>query len=73
MTEAKRDAFLRLAQRRTQAVLDRLRILSHCANPYAYEYTEEDIRKIFSAIEEELALTKAKFEKRHRKSEFRLT
>lgn len=70
-SESKRDAFLRLAEKRTNAVLERIRILANCANPYAYEYTEEDVRKVFGAIERELKLARAKFE-RNRTREFRL-
>ncbi len=64
--ETKRDAFLRLAGKRTNAVLERIRVLSNCANPYAYEYGEEDVRKIFSAIEKELKVARAKFDQGHR-------
>ena len=72
MAESKRDAFLRLAEKRTQAVLERVRILSNCANPYAYEYNDEDVGKIFDAIESELDVAKGRFE-RYRRREFRLS
>lgn len=60
-SESKHEAFRRLATRRTSGVLEKLRILSHCANPWQYEYTEEDVRKIFRAIDAELRAVKAKF------------
>jgi hypothetical protein len=60
-TETKREKFLRLATQRTREVLDRLRILGNCANRQLYEYSESDVRKIFSAIEEQLKAVKAKF------------
>ena len=69
--ESKRDAFRRLATRRTNAAIDRLRVLSHCANPRLYEYTDEDVRKMFRAIESELRATKGKFVNSTR-SEFQL-
>jgi len=72
VTETKRDAFKRLAEKRTNAVLDRIRILGNCANPYAYEYTEEDVRLIFVAIDQELKLAKSKFANNHRRRQFRL-
>ena len=71
MSETKNEAFRRLAERRTNAVLDRIRVLGNLSNPYAYEYTEEDVRAIFSAIEQELKLTRAKFQNQ-RKREFKL-
>lgn len=71
MPETKREAFLRLATKRTNTVLEKIRILSNCANPYAYEYTNEDVRRMFNAIEQELKLAKAKFTS-HRQREFKL-
>ncbi len=59
--ETKRTAFIRLAEKRTIAVIDRIRILAHCANSYAYEYNEDDIKRIFSSIEEEVKLAKSRF------------
>ena len=66
MKETKRDAFLRLAEARTNAVLERVRVLGNCANPYAYEYTDDDVRKIFSAIERELKTSRSKFTSQRR-------
>ncbi len=60
-TESKRDAFRRLATQRTNAVINRLRILGHCSDSQRYEYTEQDVRKIFRTIESELKTVKAKF------------
>lgn len=71
MTETKREAFLRLATKRTNAVMEKIRVLSNCANPYAYEYTEEDVRRIFGAIEAELKTGRAKFQGTNRRP-FRL-
>lgn len=71
MPETKREAFRRLAERRTNAVLQRVRVLGNLSNPYAYEYTDEDVRAIFAAIEQELRLTKLKFQNQ-KKREFKL-
>jgi hypothetical protein len=59
--ETRADAFKRLASQRTNGVLERLRILGNCANRQLYEYSDEDVRKIFSTIEKEVRGTKAKF------------
>ncbi|MEO0114023.1 MAG: hypothetical protein ABIK93_00930 [candidate division WOR-3 bacterium] len=59
--ETPEERFKRLATRRTNAVLQKLRILGNCANRYVYEYTEEDVKKIFSAIESALTEIKKKF------------
>ena len=71
--ETRREAFIRLGEKRTNAVIERIRILAHCSNPYYYEYSEEDVRRIFSAIEEELKLAKGKFnQSKSGKEEFKL-
>lgn len=67
----KRDAFIRLAEKRTTAILERIRVLGNLSNPYAYEYTEDDLRKIFSAIDAELKMTRLKFQSQ-KKKEFKL-
>jgi len=59
--ERKKEAFRRLAAQRTNGVLERLRVLGNCANRQLYDYSEEDVRKIFTAIEREVRLVKAKF------------
>ena len=59
--DRKKEAFSRLAAQRTNNVLERLRILGNCANRQVYDYSEEDVRKIFAAIDKEVRLVKAKF------------
>ncbi len=58
---SKRERFKRLAVYRTNEALKRLRVLGNCANRSAYEYTEEEINKIFSEIERKTKEIKAKF------------
>jgi len=70
-SESKKDAFCRLATKRTNAVINHLRILEHCANPQLYEYSQDDVKRIFRAIEAELKTVKAKFSNSSR-SEFQL-
>jgi len=69
--DKKREAFKRLAERRTNAVLERIRILGNLSNPYAYEYSDDELRLIFNAIERELKVTRLRFETVRRR-EFRL-
>ena len=60
--ETKRERFVRLANKRTNEILDKLRILGGCANRRMYEYTESDVKKIFKAIDDVLKRIKALFE-----------
>jgi len=57
----RRDRFETVAARRTQKLLDLLDVLGNCANKSNYEYTDEDVRKMFTAIENKTKNTKALF------------
>lgn len=57
----KRERFKRLAVYRTNEILKRLKILGNCANRSAYEYTEEEIKKIFGVVDSKLKEIKGKF------------
>jgi len=61
--ETPRKRFKRLATKRTNEILYRLKVLGNCSNRSFYDYTEEDINKIFGAIEEQVRFIKAKFKK----------
>lgn len=60
-SETKRERFQRLAEIRTNAVLQKIRVLANCANTATYEYEESDVRAIFNAIETELKLARSQF------------
>jgi len=59
--KTRRERFLEVAQRRTKALLRDLRLLGNCGNRSAYEYTDEEVEKIFSAIQRELDLARSRF------------
>ena len=59
--ESKNERFKRIATKRTNEILEKIRILGNCSNKSSYEYSEEEINKIFSEIDKQLRLTKAKF------------
>lgn len=67
--EDRATRFKRVAQRRTDTVLQNIRILGNCSNKSTYLYTDEEVSKIFRAIEEQLRVAKARF-KRTRPSKF---
>lgn len=59
--ETKRERFVRIAEGRTNKILEILESLGKCANPSSYEYTAKDVEKIFGALQNELNETKKKF------------
>lgn len=61
MQESKKEKFIRLAENRTNKVLEMIRLIGNLSNKAVYEYTNADIEKIFKAIETETALAKKQF------------
>ena len=59
--ESKREKFVRLAETRTNKLIEMLRLLGNCSNRANYEYTEEDVRRIFAILEQELQSAKSRF------------
>ena len=59
--EARRERFKRLATARTNVVLKKIQVLGNCSNRQAYEYTEDEIEKIFATIDKYLKSVKSKF------------
>lgn len=72
MAISKRERFERLAVYRTNEVLKRLKVLGNCGNRSAYEYTEEEINKIFAEIERHVKDARAKFHFPKSRKEFHL-
>ncbi|OGL45936.1 MAG: hypothetical protein A2W05_01135 [Candidatus Schekmanbacteria bacterium RBG_16_38_10] len=61
MAETRHERFKRVASKRTNEILEKIRILGNCSNKSSYEYTEEEVNKIFNEIEKQLKLVKARF------------
>jgi len=68
----KRERFLNVAERRTNIVLEKIRILGNCANKNLYDYRKEEIDKIFRTIQKRLDETKLLFKENKRKKKFKL-
>lgn len=71
--ETKREKFVRLAEARTNKIIDMLQLLGNCSNSSAYDYSQEDVDKIFSAIESEVKEARKKFNKIESKKSTRFT
>lgn len=65
--KTKRERFEEVAGRRVQFILSKLDQLGKCSNRNNYEYSEEDVRKMFGAIKDELKITEIKFQDELRK------
>ena len=52
MKESKYNKFIRVAEARTNKIIDMIRLLGNCSNTAVYEYTDGDIKKIFEEKED---------------------
>jgi len=59
--ESKSERFKRIASKRTNEVLEKLRILGNLSNKSSYIYTDEEVDKIFSEINKQLRIVRQKF------------
>jgi hypothetical protein len=59
--KTKRERFETVASKRVQNILDGLEVLSKCANKNNYEYSKEDVQKMFKAIKDKVKNTEAIF------------
>ena len=71
--ETKREKFVRLAEARTNKIIDMIQLLGNCSNASTYDYTQQDVEKIFAAIENELREAKKKFNRIESKKSSRFT
>ena len=60
--ETKRERFVRLAEARTNKIIDMLRLLGNCSSKSNYDYSDEDVKKISNAIEREFKNMKNRFQ-----------
>jgi len=65
--ESKSEKFKRIVTRRTNEIIEKIRILGNCSNKSTYEYTDEEVNKIFKSIDQELSLAKMKFSNKKKK------
>lgn len=66
--ETKRERFIRIVERRVNKLLNDLDSIGKCANRRNYEYTEDDVRKIFTEIEKKTKIIKTLYENQRKKN-----
>lgn len=68
----KSERFKRVAESRTNRIIEQIRLLGNCSNRSNYEYSDDEIKKIFCAIESELRDAKLKFQPKASPKRFEL-
>lgn len=73
MAVDKKENFIRIAESRTNKIIESIALLGNLSNTSYYEYTPEQIEAIFGAIQEELDNQRKRFsENEPKKKKFRL-
>ena len=57
----KRGKFVSLAESRVNRAIKDIRLIGNLSNRSAYAYSDDDIRKIFRALQKELDVAKSRF------------
>ncbi len=71
MGNIRRERFLKIASKRTNKIISDIRLLGNCGNTNNYEYTKEEVDKMFKAIEKSLEEAKSKFDYGSSKERFK--
>lgn len=61
--ENKKQNFKRIAESRTNKIINMIHLLGNLSNTSFYEYSDEQIEAVFDAIQKELDETRKTFEK----------
>ena len=74
MNQTKHDNFKRIAEKRTNRIIEQISKLYNLSNPSFYEYTDLEIKSIFDSIQKELNRQKELFsnKKKGTKKKFEL-
>lgn len=62
-SETKREKFVRIAEARTNKIINMIQLLGNCSNQSQYDFTQKDVDKIFKAIQAELEEAKRRYNK----------
>ena len=67
----KKSKFRELAEKRVSNALKQIQLIGNLANTRAYEYEEDEVKKIFKSLKEEISLAESKFKSKGRNNEFK--
>ena len=70
--DAKQARFKRIAAKRTDRILNDIRLLGNTSNKTLYKYDNVDVEKIFATIEKRLVEVRSKFKTKKRDEPFTL-
>lgn len=59
----KREKFVKLAEARVNKTLKDIHLIGNLSNRSAYDFSDDDVRKMFSALQKGLEAAKARYSK----------
>jgi hypothetical protein len=67
----KKMKFRELAEKRVNNTLKSIQLIGNLSNTRAYDYDEEDVKKIFKILKEEISIAESKFKSKGRNNNFK--
>lgn len=61
ITRDKRNKFVELVEARVNRAIKDIRLIGNLSNRSAYTYSDEDVKKVFRALQKELDSARARF------------
>ena len=61
--ETKREKFVRIAEARTNKIINMIQLLGNCSNQSVYEYSQKDVIRYLIQIQTELDEAKKRYSK----------
>ena len=69
--DEKQIKFRELAQKRVNNTIKAIQLIGNLSNTRAYSYTEEEVKKIFKTLKEEISLAEVKFKSKGKNNNFK--
>lgn len=69
--DEKQAKFRELAEKRVNNAIKNIQLIGNLSNTSAYSYTEDEVRKIFKTLKEEISVAEAKFKAKGKNNNFK--
>ena len=69
--DEKQTKFRELAEKRVNNAIKNIQLIGNLSNTSAYSYTEEEVKKIFKTLKEEISVAETKFKSKGKNNNFK--
>lgn len=69
--DEKQVKFRKLAEKRVNNAIKNIQLIGNLSNTSAYSYTEEEVKKIFKTLKEEISVAETKFKSKGKNNNFK--